>query len=184
MASRRRPYAGKVIGSPRSLTVRRAVPDDAPSVHELSGEAIRRSAATYYSEAQLAAWAARRTLAAHHRMIERTVVFVAVKAGTVVGFASVSLEPEAGLQPGEVDQLFVHPDHGGRGGAGLLLAAVEAAARDAGITELVTHASWRAAPVFGRCGYEEVAPETVTLDDQVLTRMRMRKWLVTTDPPG
>ena len=166
---------------PQPLRIRCAVIDDAPAVREVSVQAIRRSAAAHYSEAQLSAWAARPTLDAHRRMIERTVLLVAVDAETIVGFASVVVEPDAGQLRGEVDQLFVHPDHGGRGVARLRLAAVDAAAREAGIAELVTHASWRAAPVFERFGYREVAEETVRLDDQALTRVRMVR---SQPPPG
>jgi len=166
-----------VAVSPTSLSIRRAVLDDAPAIRALSVAAIRRSAATHYSETQRSAWAARRTVEAHRRMIERTVLLVALDGEEIVGFAGVAVEPGVGLVRGEVDQLFVHPDHGGRGVARLLLAAIDSTALAAGIGELITHASWRAAPVFERCGYRRLAEETVRLDDQVLTRVRMARSL-------
>jgi len=63
----------------------------------------------------------------------------------------------------------------------LLLSAVERAARDAGLADLVTHASWRAVPVFERHGFVQVEVETVRIGDQQLTRALMRKPLVTAD---
>jgi putative acetyltransferase len=117
-------------------------------------------------------------------MIEETHAVVAVDGAVVAGFASVALEARGGLQRGEVDQLFVHPDSGGRGAARLLLTAVEDAARAAGIPELVTHASWRAAPVFHRLGYRQVQTETVRVDDQELTRALMRKLLPPAGAPA
>ena len=47
----------------------------------------------------------------------------------------------------------------------------------AGPLELITHASWRAVPVFQRLGFRQVEVETVHVGDQVLTRALMRKRL-------
>jgi len=111
-------------------------------------------------------------------MIRETTVLIAVDtADLVTGFASIALTPTRQLERGEVDQLFVAPGHGGRGVARLLLGAIELAATGAGVTELLTHASWRAAPVFERMGFRQVELETVQIGDQVLTRTLMRKRL-------
>lgn len=164
-----------------SVTVRSAVVGDAAELHALSEEAILRSGASHYTESQLRAWAGRRSVEGHVRMIKRTAAFVAAEEGRAVGFATVALAPGGGLLAGEVDQIFVRPDSGGRGVAGLLLSAVERAARDAGLADLVTHASWRAVPVFERHGFVQVEVETVRIGDQHLTRALMRKPLVTAD---
>lgn len=158
-----------------STTVRPALVDDAAELQELSTEAILRSAAEHYTEAQLQAWAGRRSVQAHVRMIERTTAFVATDQDRIVGFATVALDDRHGLAPGEVDQLFVRPDAGGRGVARRLLSTVEQTARAAGLTELVTHASWRAVPVFQRLGFAPVEVETATVGAQELTRALMRK---------
>ncbi len=148
---------------------------DAAELHALSGEAILRSAAEHYTEQQLRAWAGRRSVQGHVRMIEWTAAFVATDQDRTMGFATVALTGEHGLVAGEVDQLFVRPDSGGRGVARALLSTVERAARDAGVTELVTHASWRAVPVFQRYGFVPTEVETVSIGDQELTRALMRK---------
>ncbi|MGY1649633.1 GNAT family N-acetyltransferase [Geodermatophilus sp. SYSU D01119] len=160
-----------------SVVVRPATADDAPRLAEVSRAAIEESAAGHYTAAQLAAWAARRTVAAHRRYVEVTAVVVAEAGGEVAGFASVALTAVDGLVPGEVDQLFVDPSAGGRGVARALLGAVEARARGAGLAALRTHASWRAAPVFERVGFRQVAVESVTVDGEELTRARMVKEL-------
>lgn len=154
-------------------TIRPAVVGDAADLYAVSAAAILGSAA--YTAAQSRAWLGRRSVAGHVAMIERTTAFVATDDGRPVGFATVALVPGHGLVAGEVDQLFVHPDAGGRGVARRLLSTVEAAARAAGLTELVTHASKRAQPVFRRYGYELVEVETVTIGEQELTRALMRK---------
>jgi putative acetyltransferase len=51
---------------------------------------------------------------------------------------------------------------------------VATAAREAGLTDLVTHASWRAAPVFERLGYRRVEVETLDLDGVPISRVLMR----------
>ena len=58
--------------------------------------------------------------------------------------------------------------------ARLLLTAVADRARAAGLTQLSTHASWRAVPAFERMGYRRVEVETVDLDGVKLTRASMR----------
>jgi putative acetyltransferase len=176
--------AGEVLGPPMptaptggAISVRRAVAQDAAELCALSVDAIRGSAATHYTAGQREAWARRCTVDGHRRLIETTLTLVAGRAGAVAGFASLALHPVDDLVRGEVDRLYVSPDHGGRGVGAALLRAVEEAAQADGIDELGTHASWRAVPVFERFGYEQVEMESVRLDDELLTRARMRKGL-------
>jgi putative acetyltransferase len=157
------------------VLVRPAHEDDADALHRVSLAAIEHSAAGHYDERQRTAWAGRRTAEGHAWMIRETTTLVAVVAGEPAGFASVAVRAVGGLQAGEVDQLFVDPRHGGRGVARSLLDAVAETAAAAGLTELVTHASWRAVPVFEALGYVQVEVETVELDGVPLTRALMRK---------
>ena len=157
--------------------MRTAGEQDASLLYQLSLDAIHDSAAGHYTRDQLRAWTGRRSVSEHSWMIRNTEVLVAEVDGALAGFCSVALQAVGSLEPGEVDQLFVHPDHGGRGVARVLLAAVAALARDAGLSELHTHASWRAEPAFARLGYERVEVESVDIDGVVLTRVRMRKTL-------
>ncbi|EXG81932.1 GNAT family N-acetyltransferase [Cryptosporangium arvum] len=150
------------------VTVRPAHPDDADTIHRLSLRAIRGSAAGHYTPAELEAWIRTRSAARHRTLIEHTRTLVAECDGAPAGFVSVATEPWDRLERGEVDQLFVDPAFGGRGVARALLAAVDDVAT-------VTHASWRAAPVFERFGYVREETETVPLDGQTLTRVRMRR---------
>jgi putative acetyltransferase len=161
-----------------TLQVRPATSTDAPALCDLSVQAIVRSAAGYYTGTQLAAWAARRAVETHRELIARTAVFVATADDELLGFAAVALQPTETLVAGEVDQLYVAPAAGGKGVARRLLTAVEQAARDAGLAQLDTHASWRAVPVFERLGYRQVKLEQVDVDGQVLSRMLMRRDLV------
>jgi putative acetyltransferase len=159
------------------VLVRRATVEDAAAMCAVSLAAIQHSAAAHYSPDQLTAWSGRRSVEGHRRMVEETTAFVAVVGGELAGFATVAPASVGALQAGEVDQLFVAPAYGGRGVARGLLAAVEELAREAGLKELVTHASWRAAPVFERSGYRRVEEEAVDLDGVRITRVRMRRSL-------
>lgn len=165
-----RPADGVVV------RVRDARLEDAEALCLLSIRAITQSAARHYSPDQVAAWAGRRTVEGHRRMVQSTHMLVAVLGDEeIVGFSSLALEPLDGLVPGEIDQLFVDPDHGGRGIASSLLQALHMVAENSQLSELVTHASWRAVPVFEAAGFQRVEVESVSLDGQVLTRVRMRR---------
>ena len=157
------------------VLVRPAREDDADALYRLSLAAIEHSAAGHYDERQRTAWAGRRTTEGHAWMIRETTTLVAVVGGEPAGFASVAVRAVGGLRAGEVDQLFVDPGHGGRGVARALLDAVAEAAAAAGLTELETHASWRAVPVFEALGYRRVEVESVELDGVTLTRALMRR---------
>lgn len=153
------------------------MPGDAEAAYELAVAAIRSSTVEQYTAAEREAWAGRLSAVQHAEVIATQHALVASSDFVLAGFASVALEPVGGLVAGEVDRLFVAPAYGGRGVAGRLLTAVEAAATGAGLDALVTHASWRSAPVFARHGYVEEEVEHVAIGDQVLTRARMRKAL-------
>jgi putative acetyltransferase len=157
----------------QTIRVRRAGVEDAAALCELSVRSIRGSASTHYDADQLDAWAGRRTVEGHEWMTRNTVVLIAEADDTMAGFCSVALEAVGDLQAGEVDQLFVAPEYGGRGVAPILLAAVADRARAAGLTRLGTHASWRALPTFERMGYRRIEVETVDLDGVALTRVLM-----------
>lgn len=77
-----------------------------------------------------------------------TVGFVAIVAGQVVGWAS--------LDGAQVDQLYVHPAHGGTGVARRLYEPIEQLAMGNQATQLTAVASLRSIPVFRRFGFTEL----------------------------
>jgi putative acetyltransferase len=131
-------------GAPR---VRRATVDDGRAIAVLKASAIRVSAAGYYPASALEAWASSVSVEAIERAVATTTAYLAVTDHGIVGYCN--------LMGDEVDQLYVRPDHGGRGVARLLYEHVEAAAVDRGIERLPATASLRSAPVFLRFGFEE-----------------------------
>ena len=76
---------------------------------------------------------------------------------------------------GHIDMLFVAPAAQGRGIAGALLAAAEAAARAQGVRRLTTEASHAARPVFQRAGFHTLYPRTLWRAGQWLHNTAMAK---------
>jgi putative acetyltransferase len=137
--------------------VRRANAADAPAVHALRQRAIRESTAGLYEPGAVEAWATGSSEDDVRRKIAATTGFVAVRDGEVAGWAA--------LEGSVVDQLYVRPDHGGRGIARRLYSEVEDHARAQGLTELTAVASLRAAPVFLALGFTETARVSRTFGD-------------------
>ena len=129
------------------LRVVRATVDDSRAIAVLKASAIRVSAAGYYRASALEAWASSVSVAAIEQAVATTIAYVAVTDVGIVGYSNLMGE--------EVDQLYVHPDYGGRGVARLLYEHVEAAAVERRIERLTATASLRSAPVFLRFGFEE-----------------------------
>jgi len=159
------------------IVVRRAVPTDAPGLWALSRAAILTSAAEHYTEAQLQSWAGRPTLERHRLMIESTTVLVAELDGRIAGFTNLVVDDGAIVSDGEVDQLFVEPNAGGRGVARALLEAIAEEGLTEGLSELNARASWRAVGVFERLGYQRVTVEHVEFDGEVYGRVHVRRLL-------
>ena len=123
--------------------------DDAQALACLTLAAIRETGARAYSPEQVGAWSARHPDPERFRAraAKGDAILVAVdEADTPCAYAL--LEPD-----GHLDMLYCHPDHAGRGLATMLLEAVEAGARTAGLARLITEASELARPVFARAGW-------------------------------
>lgn len=131
--------------------MRRAVARDAAAIVRVRERAVLVSARGYYSDPALAAWASGGSAEPVAERIARALGLVATADGVVVGWTS--------LADGEVDQLYVDPDHGGTGVACLLYEALEERAREHGFARLTAVASLRSAPVFARFGFAEIERE-------------------------
>ncbi|WP_171905274.1 GNAT family N-acetyltransferase [Cellulosimicrobium cellulans] len=152
----------------RSVLVRDYETGDAEATLRIFERAITRTARSRYTEEQVRAWlGGSRDLEQWGAERRRVRTFVAEVGGVVAGFTDLD-------DDGYVDRLFVDPDHGRRGVARALLAAVLAAARSAGLPELTTHASLVARPVFEREGFRVVHQEEVQRDGVPLVRFLMR----------
>lgn len=153
------------------ITLRPARKADASACLEVFRAAVRRGAGDHYSLSQRAAWApavidgkAWETA----RLWQPT--WVADVRGAVVGFCD--LRPD-----GEINMLFVHPDHSRHGIGGSLLDEVERAAREKNMPRLHALASLVALPVFRRRGFEVVREQLVERRGEHLPQVVVEKLL-------
>ncbi len=147
---------------------------DAAGTLRVFERAIRETALSHYTAAQVEAWlGAPRDLDAWGAERARVHTYVAEAEppeSDVIGFADLD-------DGGYVDRLFVSPDAARRGVAAALLGRVAEEARLRGIRRLSTHASLVARPVFERAGFVVVGPETVARGGEQLARFRMERAL-------
>lgn len=115
------------------LIIRKATLEDLDTIFEVFTNAIIITAATHYSQEQIAAWTS--SVNNHEKWqkrIEEDDFIVAEVEGKVIGFASLR-------DKNYVDLLFVHPSHGRTGVAGKML-SILISKKDAK-QDLTTHAS-------------------------------------------
>ena len=156
-----------------AYTIRLYRDDDAEALSELALAAIRVVGAHGYSEAQVAAWAARHPGPEMYR--ERAakghVIFVAVD-GEDRPVAYALLEPD-----GHLDRIYNHPDHTRQGLAKRLLASAEMHAKAEGMTRLYTEASELARTAFEHAGYAVTHRRDFEIDGIPIHNFAMEKVL-------
>jgi putative acetyltransferase len=152
-----------------SFDIRRYTPGDLAGLIVLFRDTVRRINRRDYSQAQVMAWAPDEIDAQQWaRRFGHKAVWVADLEGTPVGFVDVARD-------GQIDMLYVHADHQGRGIASRLLATVEAGARAHGLLRLFTEASITARPFFERRGFRVLAPQRAVRWAQEFLNYRMDK---------
>jgi putative acetyltransferase len=149
--------------------IRRYTPGDLAGLIVLFRDTVRRINRRDYSQAQVMAWAPDEIDAQQWaRRFGNKAVWVADLEGAPVGFVDVARD-------GQIDMLYVHADHQGRGIASRLLGTVEAGARAHGLLRLFTEASITARPFFERRGFRVLAPQRVVRWAQEFVNYRMDK---------
>ena len=130
---------------PPAVAIRTFEPGDAAAVSALLATTMRRSNAGDYAPERLEPLIAYFTPAKLVQLAAERTCLVADDGGRVVGTGA--------LDGPALATFFVHPDWQGRGVGTRLLAALEDAARAAGLTRLVVDASVTGAPFYARHGY-------------------------------
>lgn len=145
-------------------------PTDAQATIEIFLRAIREVASKDYTPAQIAAWAKVDDAEVWGQWRASRPTWLAMNGSVPIGFADLKSD-------GCLDMMFVDPDHQGKGVAGLLLATVEAAARNQSLQRIFTEASLTARPFFERRGFVVVAAQQVEKRGQILANFLMEKTL-------
>jgi putative acetyltransferase len=157
--------------APAVIRIRAFESHDVRALIDIFRSAVRLIARRDYTLDQVTAWAPdEMNVSAWEARGARQQTFLAEIDGVPVGFAS--LEPD-----GHLDLLFVHAEHQRCGVATALLARVESAARDRGLTRLFTESSITARAFFARRGFQMNGPQQVCVRGQEFINYRMEKLL-------
>ncbi len=154
------------------MIVRGYEADDAAGTHEVFHAAVRRTALAHYTPEQVQAWAPDEIdLDRWGRRRGAAWTVVAVCADELVGFADLT-------DAGEMDMLFVAPDHGRRGIASALVAGVVSEAGRRSLPRVDVRASRVLQPLLERVGFvvdEDCLANRV--GDQVLPNAAMHLYM-------
>ncbi|WP_436348045.1 GNAT family N-acetyltransferase [Natronorubrum sp. FCH18a] len=153
--------------TPPRVTLREATSADAESIGDTHAASIRALGPDAYDERQVRAWLS--NVPPDRYPLEdpdHHVVVAELEDGDdeIVGFGVLDYDSDGrdDRSTGEIGAVYVHPDHVREGVGRAILAALESAARDAGLETLVLTASRNAIDFYRRQGYEEI--ETVSLE--------------------
>jgi putative acetyltransferase len=133
-------------------TIRLATAADAEAICHVHQRAIRLSCGEAYSPAVVIPWAEARRPAMYLQTMRDETMFVAVRAGSVVGFCCVL--------GNELRGLYVDPETG-RGTGSALLQRAEAVALAGQPAEVRVTATLNAVRFYERQGYQRLHPATV-----------------------
>lgn len=127
--------------------------DDIPRLWALRTRAVRVSCASHYSLAQIDIWSATTAPETYLRLIASQGALIAEEGGQLRGYAILD------LQTGEVDAIFVDPDHGGKGIGKQLLLGIEALALQHAFRRLYLFASLNAVAFYQAAGFISIRDE-------------------------
>lgn len=131
----------------QDFEIRRYAPTDAAAITHVFHASVHGLAKADYTPAQLNAWSPRlRDVRWYETRAKGREIWVAERDGDVVGFAELESD-------GHIDMVYVAPAAARRGVATALYEALEARARDTGLTRLFVEASETALPFFTRMGF-------------------------------
>ena len=155
-----------------TLTIRGFRRADTVRTRAVFSRAVLLGAIDSYSTAERIAWCGRAIItdAQWRTAREAQPTWVAERRGEVVGF--VDLTPD-----GEVNMLYVHPDHTRRGVGSALLDEVEQSARGADMPRLHARVSLVAESLFARAGFVVVRRQWAERDGERLAQAAMEKVL-------
>ncbi|CAO1649002.1 N-acetyltransferase domain-containing protein [Salinibacterium sp. NYA9b] len=154
------------------IDVRPYRPADAVPTLAVFLSAITVTASADYSPEQIAAWARanEREVPAWNQSMRARNSFVAVVDGEIAGFSDVSSD-------GDIDMMFVSPQHLRQGVASALLTFIEVVARERACPLLSANVSVTARPFFEKRGFQVEAEQHPVMNGVPLMNFRMTKSL-------
>ena len=153
------------------VTIREATQGDRESIWLVHTRAIREVCLTHYPQSELQAWAGLLKPTRYQNAIRRGAFFVAVENDVIVGFGNLNQEH------GEVEAVYVHPDHVGLGLGMQILQTLESLARDSGLASLHLCSTLNAVPFYEKAGFERQGEKKYLLPSSMIGCVRMVKKL-------
>jgi GNAT superfamily N-acetyltransferase len=154
------------------MTIRPANVDDADALCDLHVRSIRVLCAADYTPEQIEAWCRPKAPEKYRKAMTEggETMFVAVEEdGSLAGFAS--------FKGDELYAVYVAPESIRRGVGRRLLETVEAAARQAGTTQLRFRSTITAVEFYLRCGYQKGDPACARMSGVEIPCVWMTKTL-------
>ncbi|WP_157794333.1 GNAT family N-acetyltransferase [Endozoicomonas ascidiicola] len=159
-----------------SYFIRPSRPEDTGLLWGIYQSSIQTLGKPYYRNDQLQAWSGSfSTLSDFGDWLEKSSIFVVENAGIPVGFAGFE---GANEENGRIASLFVHPEHGRKGIASMLLEHLMNQLKDTGKTLLTTAASELSKPLFEKFGFTVREIETTILSGIEISRYAMECRLI------
>lgn len=129
------------------LIIRKAEPEDCPSIAHVHSDAVRAISTGLYTPEEIEAWAVPRTPESYQQSILTKEFYVAVEDDVMVGFGVLNQESR------EIEAVYVSPDVLRRGVGLMILGQLEERARVLGLEVLSLNASLNAVGFYQRAGY-------------------------------
>ena len=154
-----------------AITIRRARQEDRGAIWHVHTRAIREVCRSHYSERELQIWTEVLKPDRYTEQIRKGPFYVAVQDGSIIGFGNLN------QKSGEIEALYVAPDHVGRGVGMGILQALENVALDSGLKLLRLSSSLNAVRFYEMAGYKPQRPKRWLLPSEMVVCVPMIKEL-------
>ncbi len=129
------------------LTIRKAKPEDGPSIAHVHTIAVRAISSSFYTPEEIEAWAIPRTPEKYQQAIRSKEFYVAVEEDVIVGFGVLNGESR------EIEAVYVSPLVRRRGVGLMILGLLEERGRALDLEVLSLNASLNAVRFYQKAGY-------------------------------
>ena len=154
------------------ITIRRARQDDKESIWRVHIRAIKEVCKSHYSKQEIQAWVGVLKPGRYEEAIRKGPFYLAADGASILGFGNLNQEN------GEIEALYVDPDHVRRGVGIKILQALEKKAVDSGLKLLRITSSLNAVSFYELAGYKPQRQKRWLLPSEMVVCVPMTKELV------
>jgi N-acetylglutamate synthase-like GNAT family acetyltransferase len=153
------------------ITIRRAKQVDKGAIWQVHVRAIKEVCKTHYSERELKMWTEVLKPDRYEEQIGKGPFYVAVEDETIIGFGNLN------KKSGEIEALYVDPEHLRQGVGIKILQALENEALDSGLKRLCLTSSLNAVGFYEMAGYRPQRQKRWLLPSEMVVCVTMTKEL-------